>query len=280
MHIKYIKRLFPLLALLITSCANPYAEFYAGSPDARAFPGYISVRGPLRIIQTNNFRRDGLRLLRRGYVPIGQSSFNAPTNQSNRGQIREQAKKIGAEIVLFSQQYTNTIAGSMPYQAPQTTTSYSTGTATAYGPGGTTNAYGSGTTTTYGSQTINMPYSVSRSDFMAIFYAKAHFHVGAVTVALSNKDRRRLQSNAGVKVKVIVNGSPAFRANILPGDVVLSVNGKPVESVRGYMRLLNQYQGRTVTFLIDRGGVKLNKEIYDQPYTQKVVGQRQTGAAN
>lgn len=272
---RYIKRLFPLLALLTTSCANPYSQFYVGSSDASELPGYVPVHRPLRIIQTDNFQRDGMKLLRRGYLPIGRSSFNAPTNRASMGQLQEQAKKIGAEIVLYSSRYTNTVRGAMPYQAPQTTISNSTGAATAYGPGGVVNAYGNGTTTTYGSQTIMMPYAISHSDFMAVFYAKDQSHIGIVPKSLDNAIRRRIQSDTGVYVYVIVDGSSAFRANILPGDVVLAVDEKPVDSVRGYMRLLKQYQGHTVTLRLDRDGTKLDKKLYDQPYGRKAASQSQ-----
>jgi S1-C subfamily serine protease len=38
---------------------------------------------------------------------------------------------------------------------------------------------------------------------------------------------------------MIVDGSPAFDADILPGDVLLKVESEKVQSVEQYMQLLN-----------------------------------------
>ncbi len=262
-----MKRLLPFLSLLLASCVpNPFVQYYQGTPNARQWPAYVLTHGQPQIYTTNDFRRDGRALLRRGYVPVGQAFFNAPTNSFKRSQVEDQARKIGAAIVLVSSRYTNTVTGAMPLQVPQTTTSYSNGTATAYGPGGTVNAFGSGMTTTYGTRTMMMPYAINRSDFRAVFYAKVQTHVGIWPQPVDAATRQRLQTDAGIKVLTVVDGSPAFRANILPGDVVLTIAGEDVDSVRGYIHLLQKYVGQSVVFRIDRGGKTIEKKILIQPY--------------
>jgi hypothetical protein len=264
-----MKKLFLICVLFLTSCANPYAQFYKGLPDARQRPDYEPIKSELQIYGTDNFDRDAQALIRRGYMPIGQASFNAASNSVTEAQLREQAAKIGAHAVLISSKYTHTISGAMPLTLPQTTTSFSTGTATAYGPAGTVNAYGTGMTTTYGSQTVMMPYSIARSDFGAIFFAKTRPRVGIYCQPTDDGTRKRLQTNAGVIVKEVVEGSPAFRADILPGDVVLAIENDQVQSPENFIQIISKYEGQNVVFHLDRDGKLLDKQIEILPLAHK-----------
>jgi membrane-associated protease RseP (regulator of RpoE activity) len=256
-----MKKVCLICVLFLASCANPYAKFYQGLPDARYLAGYDAVKGGLQIYGTDDFDRDSPALIRRGYFPVGRASFNAASNSVTEAQLREQAGKIGAHAVLASSKYTHTITGAMPLTMPQTTTSYSTGTATTSGPGGTVNVQGSGMTTTYGSQTVLMPYSIARSDFGAIFFVKVRSRVGLFCVATDEQTCKRLQTNSGVMVKEVIEGSQAFKADILPGDVVLAVGNDKIQSLEDYIRLIDKYEGQTVVFRLDRDGKSLEKQI-------------------
>lgn len=171
-----------LAVLLISGCANPYSQFYKGMLDARVRPGYIAPTEELKIYSTNDFQRDAKALTRRGYVAIGESSFNAGTGSVSEAQPREHPQKVGAHLVLVASKFTHSVSGAMPLTLPNTTTSYTTGSATAYGRGGPVTAYGSGTTTTYGTQTTYIPYTVDRADFNAVFFAKP----GHASVSMRN----------------------------------------------------------------------------------------------
>lgn len=197
-------------------------------------------------------------------MPVGVSTFNAGSNTVSDEQIIEQAKKIGAQTVLASSKYTHTVTGAMPLSLPNTSTSYSTGNATAYGSGGIVNAYGSGTTTTYGNQIVMMPYSVQRSDFAAVFFAKVRSRLGLYFNKSSQVDvatRKRLGTNAGLKVFEVIEGSPAFLANVFPGDILLSIGNDPVYSGDDYTKLLNKYEGQSVSIKLDRDGETIEKIV-------------------
>jgi len=256
-----MNRLVLFAAVLLSGCANYFADYYRGMPDARLRPGYIASTEPLKVYSTNDFPRDVKALLQRGYVVIGQSTFNAGRKKVSEGQLRAQAEKVGAQVVLFSSQYTHTVSGAVPLTLPKTTTSYSTGTATAFGPGGTVTAYGSGTTATYGTQTTYMPYSIDRADFAAVYLARAKTRIGFYAEPLDDATRRRLERNAGVLVGVVVEDTPAFDANILPGDVLLSFGGQSVRSVEHYQELLRGFQGTSVELILDRDGRSLAKTV-------------------
>jgi S1-C subfamily serine protease len=151
---------------------------------------------------------------------------------------------------------------------PQTTISYSSGTATAYGSGGVVNAYGTGTTTTYGSQTMMMPYSVARFDVAALFFVKTQSRLGVLPGPVDDDTRKRLQTNLGIKVLEVMEGSPAFLADVLPGDVVLSIADQPIQSPEHMIKLLDKYEGQPVTLKIDRDGKAMEKQLQIGTYTK------------
>lgn len=255
------KLLSAVILLLLASCANPYSQFYKGNNDARSLLSYEPVQGDLQVFPTDNFDRDVKALVRKGYQPIGQSSFNASSDAASEFQLRQQAQSVGAHVVLYSSRYTHTVSGAAPLILPQTTTSFSSGSATAYGSGGVVNAYGSGTTTTYGTQTMMVPYSVNRSDFNAVFLIKVRSRVGIHAIPVDDETRRRLETNAGVKVDVVTEGTTAYQADVFPGDIVLAVGGESIQSLEHYYKLLDKYEGRSVVFKIDRDGKGLEKQI-------------------
>ena len=62
-------------------------------------------------------------------------------------------------------------------------------------------------------------------------------------------------------VKEVIEGSPAFERDILPGDVLLAIENDQVQSVESYIRILNKYEGQTVVFHLDRDDKPLEKQI-------------------
>lgn len=245
---------------LLAGCANPVAQSYQGMTDVRSRPAYDASVSGVEIYTTDDFERDRLRLARRGFFPIGQSTFNAAASSVNEAQVREHASAIGAHIVLLSSRHSHTVTGATPLTVPVRSTSFSSGMATAHGPAGTAQAYGTGTTTTHGSQTVMVPYSVARSDFAMLFFAKNKSLAGIAVVAPDDATKQRLQTNVGARVESVVDDSPAFFADILPGDVVLSIDGAPVTE-RSFYGLVRQHAGRRVAFELDRGGTRLTKDV-------------------
>lgn len=161
--------------------------------------------------------------------------------------------------MLVYSRHTGTVNGVIPMSTPETTTSTSSGTATAYGPGGMATAYGTGTTTTTTNRTTYLPYSIERFDFGAVFFVRVTPRFGIFPEALDNDTRIRLGTNAGVRVLAIVDGSPAYRSDILPGDIILAINGDRVESVDWLLAALDRYEGQEIVCDIDRQGTRLQK---------------------
>lgn len=256
-----MKRLAILAVTLLGACVNPYAKFYQGVPDARVRPDYVPQTGPLQIYSTTDFTRDGYELMRRGFIAIGQSSFNANMNMVSQAQLQAEADRIGAHVVLVSSHYTNSVTGAVPFTVPTTSTTTTSGSATAYGSGGYATATGTSTSTTTGTQTTMIPYTIVRGDFNALYFARVRSRLGLLVLALDDATRVRLQSNFGVRVVVVVEGSPAFNAEVLPGDILLQVGDDRVSSPEQFTQLLNKYEGQRTTLRLDRGGQSVEKSV-------------------
>lgn len=197
---------------------------------------------------------------RQGYLVMGYSSFNG-AHGSDSAALAE-GKRVGADLVLvFDPRYTGTRSGSIPLTTPTSQTTYYNGTATAYGSGGSVTAYGSGTATTYGSRTTYIPFHVDRYDFLAVYLFKEHFHTGFLLRPLTDEQRQSLGSNAGGYVYGVVDGSPAFLANVLVGDIVTAVDGRPFIMSDGSAAstYLHAHYGEPMTFTIFRNGSYITK---------------------
>ena len=251
------------LALLLSACVNPYAKFYRGNEDGRTIPGYLPATQPVQVYSSSDLNKDVPAMITRGYLVVGQSSFNGTSNAASDLNLKQQAEKIGAHIVLVNSRYTHTETGAVPLTIPQNSTTYSTAHATAIGPGGVVNAYGNGTSTTYSSQTVMVPFSVQRGDYAAVFMAKIKPRFGAQFGPLDEVARKRLETNQGVVVNVVMEGSPAYLSDILPGDILLKMGDDQIQSAEHMMRtLLQKYQGQTVSFTIDRNGKTVIKQVH------------------
>ena len=260
-----------LLSLLLTGCVSGYKQFY--QPAQGATPEAITARRaappPATPIVERSQPGDAQSILdayaKRGYVMIGHSAFNSGRPESEDSAVR-QGQEVGADLVLLlNPRYTGSVTSAIPITTPTTTTSYSSGSATAYGPGGTVNAYGTGTTTTYGSTTNYVPFTVHRSDYGAVFFVKQRFGLGVFTRDLSDAERQEFQSNKGAAVRLVVDGTPAFDADILIGDVITAVDGKSVSSAKALNDLLREHTGKLIAVSIVRRGQHIEKSVQLNP---------------
>ena len=61
---------------------------------------------------------------------------------------------------------------------------------------------------------------------------------------------------------VVVEGSPAYSADILKGDIILSINNEIVQSQDHYIQLSEKYpNGSKIALKIDRNGKIIQKEV-------------------
>lgn len=249
-------------------CATGYTEFYKPLPNAdqtiarrlSAAPEEPSVER-----DSGDWREIADKLARRGYVPIGSSSFNSGEEEDDDDAIA-QAQSIGADlVVIITPQHTETRTANIPITTPTTTTSYTTGSATAYGPGGTATAYGNSTTTTYGSKTTYIPMTINRYDFGALYFVKIKVQFGAYFRDLNDAERLSMETNKGAAIVLLVDGSPAYDSDLLVGDVVLSLNGERVAGVESMLDLISKNAGSDANLTIIRNGKEILKIVPISP---------------
>lgn len=256
-----------IASLLLTGCASGYQSFYKPADGAtpEAIAAQRAAPAPVTPLLERSQPSDPDTILaayaKRGYIMIGHSAFNSGGNESEAAAVK-QGQLVGADLVLIlNPKYTGSITSSIPITTPTTTTSYTTGSATAYGAGGPVTAYGNATTTTYGSKTTYVPMTVHRSDYGAVYFVKQRFNFGAFTRDLNEIERQELQTNQGVVVLTIVNDTPAFRADVLLGDVIAAIDGITVPNVEGFARMIGERKGKAITVTLVRKGHRIDKPV-------------------
>lgn len=253
--------------LVLAGCASGYKTFYSpadGVTSERVAARRVSPpSGSPTLERSPPGNPDAVleAYAKRGYMMIGHSMFNSGKNESEAAAI-EQGKAVGADIVLvLNPQYTGSVSTSVPLTMPTSTTSYTTGSATAYGSRGPVTAYGNATTTTYGSTTTYMPMTVHRSDFGAVYFVKVRSIFGAVVRDLNDAERQELGTNKGVVVLTIVDDAPAFHADILPGDIISVINDVAVPNAKGFTDIIGEQKGKEAAVTVIRRGQRLNKMV-------------------
>lgn len=246
------------LALAVTGCANPYTKFYSGLPTASSVPGVVRSAGDsLQIFAVADIGASVDEMLRRGYIMIGESSWNGPSRGAPEYALRAHAARIGAQVALISSRYTNTVSGAMPLSFPTTSTT----TTSVVGTVGGTPVSGTGVSTTTGSQTVMYPYSADRSDFNTLYFVRVRARLGIHVAPLDDATKQAIQSNSGLRVRIVVEGSPAFDADVLPGDILLAIQGTRVASVERFQELLRGRDGLPTELTLYRAGREITKTV-------------------
>lgn len=251
-----------LLAALLTGCANGYSQFYRPNPGLANFTVPIMpFSGEPRLsASSGDPSRDVRDMYEQGYALAGVSDFVGPA--ANQSGAVSQAKKVGAAVVLLSSKYQNTVTGAMPLTLPTATTSFSSGTANAYGSGGFATGNYSGTTTTYGTQTTYIPYSVDKYDQVALYFVPLERKgFGVLVNSLTDEQRHDLGTNQAVEIIAVRTESPAFRADILPGDMLVLVGSTPTFDPQAAAHALANTAGTDVDVTLIRGGQRITKTV-------------------
>jgi membrane-associated protease RseP (regulator of RpoE activity) len=280
-----MKKAFVLLPLLLFlgGCGNPCSTFYTdftGGKSVLENPDVIIPTGEPKLIQGSNIEKDIKRMLEDGYLFLGKSEFEEGESYQYAYQYILQhrdsvnvwgkkyitshdafihAKKIHADTVIVYSQYAHTVSGSMPMTVPNMQTSYDSGT--IYGSGGGFANY-SGSSTTYGSTTTYIPYQIRRYDYLATYWVKIKPpRLGIYFEDLTDELRKKIESNKGVYITVVIKDSPAFNADLLSGDVIRKLNDTEVIDRTHFGKLLAENKGQQITLEIFRNDKTIIKQL-------------------
>jgi len=252
--------IFLIVSFFLASCASGYEKFYRPLP-IRQIAGLVPLAGDPQYSTSNSDPQTIIaNMYEDSYAPVGVAAFVGPAG--NPSDALDQARKVGAARVIITSKFRNTVSGSIPLTLPNTTTSFNSGTANVYGSGGFATGNYSGTTTTYGTQTTYIPYSVDRYDQVAIFFAQLNRRgFGTLVNELTPDQKQQLGTNKAVAVVAVRRGSPAFMADIMPGDFLISVNGVETFDVDATMSAMNASMGKTSSVSLIRNGHAITKTV-------------------
>ncbi|MDR1008086.1 MAG: PDZ domain-containing protein [Campylobacteraceae bacterium] len=226
---------FVLIILLFTSCSG-YSQYYKPfiKKDGTNVE-FIKKNEEPKLIRSNsnNIENDIFEIISNHYIIMGVSSF---IGYNQERELKSFAKSIGAFVVLYFTEYVST--RQMTIFIPTTETSAIN--LNTYSGTKTFNTYGAVTKTT------NQPYSYSFDKYKhnAVFFARdtSKKRFGIFYKSLTNQMRKKLQRNDGILVGAVYKETPAFNANILSDDLIISINGIEVGE-NNFLNFLNIING-------------------------------------
>ncbi|MCX7241266.1 MAG: PDZ domain-containing protein [Burkholderiales bacterium] len=244
------------VAALLTACANGFQQFYKPYADTKTMPDVelLAEGATPAIYRSADLKRDVSIARSRGYVLVGESSLNGQIQ--SEAALVAQAKTVRATMVLLATKFTNTQTVTVPLFLPNNQTTYSSGTVNGtYG-----SANYNGTSTTYGTTVVPLTSQQQRFDQDALFFVKStrKYRVGIFYDGLSPELRARYERNTGIVIMEVMEGSPAFAANVMQGDVVLEINGTAVVDRTQFQVALTNASAKEgpLTFKILRNGTE------------------------
>ena len=247
--------------VVLTACASGYQQFYKPYVDARTLSDVrlLGEGEKPKIFSSNDLQRDVKIAVSKGYRSIGASSFNGEIESEQV--VVDQAKSVGAVLVLVNSKFTESRTITTPFFLPNNQTTYSSGS--VYGTYGSANY--SGTSTTYGTTVVPITTQQQRYDQSAVFFVKStrKLKFGVLVVDLPPELRSKYERNTGALIDIVVDESPAFAANVLPGDILIELNGTPVINAKhafGLMQSTSPKGGKCI-FKVIRNGTEKSFEL-------------------
>ena len=254
-----------IVVAVFASCAtmNPFANYYhdnTGGIDIASSKKVILPIGEPKIVQGIDPKTDYNLMLENAYSLIGYSSFDGPAIE-NSGAI-EVAKQVHASVIIIYSKYKETLNGSIPLVLPDSHNSNTLINGSISGSTGSALFSGTAVTTTTGTRTVEIPYSTQTFNYFISYWIKVKPGIlGAFLKDLTPEIRAKIQSNKGALVVDVINGSPAFEADILPGDVMKKIGDIEILNDFTYQQALLKYAGQTVDVILFRNGMEISKSV-------------------
>ncbi len=102
---------------------------------------------------------------------------------------------------------------------------------------------------------FGQPRPAPKARAIAFRGGSGHLGIGVAEIDAERAKALNLKEERGVEVKSVEENSPASKAGVKNGDVVLEYNGQRVEGVDQFIRMVSETPaGRKCALLISRGG--------------------------
>lgn len=220
------------------SSGNPYRDRFEGATNLGA--SFLPPPESPRIyLGTGDSAADLQALYENDYALLGAAGVeNAPDPE----QALEQGRRIGAALVVVYGRF-EPRAGRDLEVLPFRRRPAESGASAALLSGGAAPAPVSG---------------LGPDGQAALYWGKTRPAVlGIVSRPLDAREQAELRRQDGIVVEGVANGSPAARAGILAGDVLVAVDGQPLGDAAAVPALIAALAGRTVRLDLIRNGSPL-----------------------
>ncbi len=219
-----------------------------------------------KVVTSRNLDFDAADLSHRGYILVGYAGVEGGKVLPEA--VKKKAVSVRAELVLIQTEASgeileNQVVTSQQGGGASIGISSGTGTATV----GQTGVLATGLATTITSvpgttSTQVVPYSRRQFDTQILFWRKLKAgRLGLFTAFLPPELRTKYSRNTGAYVVAVEDGSPAFFANIVVGDVVCRVDGVEIRTPAELDASLAAKTGSPLTLHVLRAGEFIDIEI-------------------
>jgi len=221
------------LACATTASAGPFEDFFQASPP-EILVGVEPAKSLPRIQVTNDINADYRLMEENGYIEIGRSEWRGRYEDPKKS--IKKAKKKKAEVVLFTYQYLGSESGGSMY-TPH--------------PGSMRGG-------------LAVPITFHNYDVGAFYFSKIRpekIGFGIVHRFMTPQEVQQIGTNKAAVVEFVRRGSAAFDADLLPGDVVLSIAGQDFSNKEKMDQVKTDYVGQTVPMELVRDGKRMTLPI-------------------
>jgi hypothetical protein len=105
------------------------------------------------------------------------------------------------------------------------------------------------------------PRDVHDAAWIADYYVRFNLPFGATFRDLRARELATLKVAGGVAIGTVIDGTPASRANLMPDDRILAVDGRTIVDRADFQDRLKSSTGRAVTLTIVRNGETLQRVV-------------------
>lgn len=223
---------------LLSACgAGQFGSSYRAYMDPKATADVVPLaeeQEPI-LVRSTDIDNDVRRYREHNYVVVGESSFNGVKVNENRA--KKQAEEVGATHVIVSSEFTDTQSYiDYDYQDFYRTvyvhkTKNIDGKPVRYTEAVTVR------------DTVTVPYRryYDNYDQWAVYMVKSNRvpKLGLVMRDFAPNERDSLGRNTGAFVDLVMDGSPAFFADIMAGDALVAINGEKVASANHALQMID-----------------------------------------
>jgi hypothetical protein len=228
------------LAWAPTASAGLFEDFFQASPPdylARAEPAKAAPRIQVSN-DTSNDKSWGVADYRsmeeNGYIEIGRSQWRGRYEDPKKAV--KKAKKIKAEVILFSYRYLASESGGAMYMPHPGSI-----------PGG-----------------LAVPITFHTYDVAAVYFSKIRperIGFGISTRFMTPEEVQAIGTNKAGVVEFVIRGSAAFDADLIKGDVILTIAGQDYTNRDKINQVKTDYAGQTVPLELVRNGKRMTLPI-------------------